>query len=51
LLTGWLVCRTAFYVPALAVKDATSMRLGFRQGGPYWKRLAVLVLVVGGEGG
>jgi len=46
----YLVCRTAFYVPALAVNDPTSMRLSFRQGGPYWKALAVLFLVVGGGG-
>ena len=46
----YLLCRTAFYVPALAVNDRTSMRLSFRQGGPYWKRLAVLAVVVGGGG-
>ena len=46
----YLLCRTAFYVPALAVNDPTSMRVSFRQGGPYWRRLAMLVIVVGGGG-
>jgi hypothetical protein len=46
----YLFCRTAFYVPALAVNDPTSVRLSFRQGGPYWKALAALFLVIGGAG-
>ena len=44
------VIRTAFYVPALALGDPTSVGRSLGQSGPYWKSLTAVFVIVGGGG-